>query len=119
MARAAAVAYVCAGARPMTLPVQQRLLVADDDTNIAELVQLYLAKQGYECDLAFDGTQVQALLKDREYDLAVLDVMMPGANGIQIVRNLRRYSDLPVIFLTAAAQTSTRSPGCSSAPMTT
>jgi DNA-binding response OmpR family regulator len=85
----------------MTLPVAQRVLVADDDTNIAELVQLYLSKQGYECDLAFDGTQVQALLKDHEYDLAVLDVMMPGANGIQIVRNLRRYSDLPVIFLTA------------------
>jgi DNA-binding response OmpR family regulator len=85
----------------MTLPQPQRVLVADDDANIAELVQLYLSKQGFDCDLALDGTQAQTLLRDRVYDLAVLDVTMPGANGIQIVRDLRRYSDLPVIFLTA------------------
>jgi two-component system response regulator ResD len=81
--------------------VRPRVLVADDDENIAELVRLYLAKQGYEVELAFSGSQVQARLKEAGFDLLVLDIMMPGANGLQVLRELRQYSDLPVIFLTA------------------
>jgi len=82
------------------LPVG-RVLVADDDTNIAELVRMYLEKQGYAVDLAFDGERVLALVREQTYDIAVLDIMMPGVSGLQIVRSLRMYSDLPVILLTA------------------
>jgi DNA-binding response OmpR family regulator len=82
-------------------PARPRVLVADDDESIAELVRLYLAKQGYEVELAYDGSQVQSRLKDAAFDLLVLDIMMPGASGLQILRELRGHSDVPVIFLTA------------------
>jgi two-component system alkaline phosphatase synthesis response regulator PhoP/two-component system response regulator ResD len=78
-----------------------RVLVADDDESIAELVRLYLARQGYGVELAYSGSQVLARLKDGSFDLLVLDIMMPGASGLQVLRELRAYSDLPVIFLTA------------------
>jgi two-component system response regulator ResD len=81
--------------------LRPRVLVADDDESIAELVRLYLAKQGYEVELAHTGSQVLARLKDASFDLLVLDIMMPGASGLQVLRELRQYSDLPVIFLTA------------------
>jgi DNA-binding response OmpR family regulator len=82
-------------------PPAPRVLVADDDESIAELVRLYLARQAYDVELASNGSQVLARLKDAAFDLLVLDIMMPGASGLQILRELRTYSDLPVIFLTA------------------
>jgi DNA-binding response OmpR family regulator len=79
----------------------QRILVADDDKNIADLVRMYLVKAGYDVMVAFDGDQTQRCLKEQSYDLLVLDIMMPGQDGLQIIRNLRRRSELPVIFLSA------------------
>ncbi len=78
-----------------------RILVADDDRHIADLVRMYLAKAGYEIVVACDGTEAQRLLREQDFDLAVLDIMMPGPDGMQIVRNLRKRSELPVIFLSA------------------
>ena len=78
-----------------------RILVADDDESIAELVNLYLTKQGYDVELAYSGTQALDRLRDAAFDLVVLDIMMPGSSGLQILRDLRQRSDLPVIFLTA------------------
>jgi len=78
-----------------------RILVADDDANIAGLVRMYLERAGYEVTLATDGDQTQRLFKEQSFDLAVLDIMMPGPDGLQIVRQLRRRSELPVIFLSA------------------
>jgi DNA-binding response OmpR family regulator len=78
-----------------------RVLVADDDRNIADLVRMYLQKAGYEVTIANDGEQTERLLKEQQFDLAVLDIMMPGPDGLQIVRHLRRRSELPVIFLSA------------------
>ncbi|MBI5284381.1 MAG: response regulator transcription factor [Chloroflexi bacterium] len=78
-----------------------RILVADDDSNIADLVRMYLAKAGYEVTVARDGDETQRLLRDHPFDLAVLDIMMPGPDGLQIIRHLRKRSDMPVIFLTA------------------
>jgi DNA-binding response OmpR family regulator len=82
-------------------PSATRVLVADDDESIAALVRLYLAKQGYEVELAYSGSQVLERLRDGSYELLVLDIMMPGASGLQVLRELRQRSDLPVIFLTA------------------
>lgn len=78
-----------------------RILVADDDRNIADLVRMYLAKAGYDVCVASDGDETTRLLKERPFDLAILDIMMPGPDGLQIVRNLRKRSELPVIFLSA------------------
>ena len=78
-----------------------RVLVADDDKNIADLVRMYLQKAGYDVTVANDGDQTERLLKEQSFDIAVLDIMMPGPDGLQIVRHLRRRSELPVIFLSA------------------
>ncbi|MHB8683043.1 MAG: response regulator transcription factor [Dehalococcoidia bacterium] len=78
-----------------------RILVADDDAHIVDLVRMYLKKAGYDVMTAHDGDETQRLLRSHEFDLVVLDIMMPGPDGLQIVRSLRRRSDLPVIFLSA------------------
>jgi two-component system response regulator ResD len=78
-----------------------KILVADDDRHIADLVQMYLKKAGYDVTIARTGDETQRLLRDQQFDLAVLDIMMPGPDGLQIVRNLRKRSELPVIFLSA------------------
>lgn len=82
-------------------PPLARILVADDDRNIADLVRMYLRKAGYDVTVARDGDETERLLKEQPFDLAVLDIMMPGPDGLQIVRHLRRRSELPVIFLSA------------------
>jgi two-component system response regulator ResD len=78
-----------------------RILVADDDRHIVDLVRMYLAKAGYDVTVARDGDEATKLLREQQFDLALLDIMMPGQDGLQIIRNLRRRSELPVIFLTA------------------
>ena len=78
-----------------------RILVADDDANIADLVRMYLAKAGYDVAIAHNGDETQRLLREQQFELAVLDIMMPGPDGLQIIRNLRKRSELPVIFLSA------------------
>jgi len=80
---------------------EPRILVADDDRHIVDLVRMYLAKAGYDVATARDGDEATKLLREQPFDLAILDIMMPGQDGLQIIRNLRRRSELPVIFLTA------------------
>ena len=77
------------------------ILVADDDEHIVELVSMYLRRAGYRVEAAFDGDET--LRKARELDpaLLVLDIMMPGPDGLQVCRSLRPRSDLPIIMLTA------------------
>jgi len=78
-----------------------RVLVADDDRNIADLLRMYLKKAGYDVTVAHDGNETERFLREQEFDLALLDIMMPGPDGLQIVRHLRKRSELPVIFLSA------------------
>ncbi len=77
------------------------ILIADDDTELCELLREYLGLEGFEVRLAFDGEQ--ALVESRRpgVDAMVLDIMMPRMNGIDVLRNLRKESELPVIMLTA------------------
>ena len=79
----------------------QTILIADDDTELCELLREYLGQEGFEVRLAFDGEQ--ALLESRRpgLDVMVLDIMMPRMNGIDVLRQLRKDSELPVIMLTA------------------
>lgn len=79
----------------------QTILIADDDKELCELLREFLGQEGFEVRLAFDGEQ--ALLESRRpgLDAMVLDIMMPHMNGIDVLRNLRKESELPVIMLTA------------------
>ncbi|SMC29749.1 two-component system, OmpR family, response regulator [Andreprevotia lacus DSM 23236] len=78
-----------------------RLLIVDDDPDIRDLLAAYLGDYGYEVDKAGNGDEMHALMHEHHYQLLVLDLMLPGEDGLSLCRNLRQQSDLPVIMLTA------------------
>jgi len=82
----------------------QTLLIADDDTELCELLREYLIQEGFDVRLAFDGEQALAESRRPGVDAMVLDIMMPRMNGIDVLRQLRKESELPVIMLTARGE---------------
>ncbi len=78
-----------------------RILVVDDDPEIVSFVKRGLAYEGYTVDTAADGTEALARARDREPDLVVLDIMMPGIDGIEVAKRLRQGGDVPILMLTA------------------
>lgn len=81
--------------------VNKRVLVVDDDVKTVELVKLYLKRDGYRILTAYDGVEALRLAREGHPDLIVLDLMLPGIDGLEICRTLRAESDVPVIMLTA------------------
>ncbi len=81
------------------------VLIVEDDRNIAELLQLYLEKEGYSVTLAFDGGQGLAKFRSVHPDLVLLDVMMPVMDGWAVCKAIRAESAVPVILLTAKSET--------------
>jgi two-component system alkaline phosphatase synthesis response regulator PhoP len=81
--------------------VSKRVLVVDDDTKTVELVKLYLNRDGYKVLTAYDGVEALRLAREGHPDLIVLDLMLPGIDGLEICRILRTESDVPIIMLTA------------------
>lgn len=81
-----------------------RVLVVDDEANIRDIVRRYLVAEGFEVDEAADGEQALARCAAAAPDLVVLDVLMPGLDGIEVLRRLRATSDVYVILLTAKAE---------------
>ena len=79
----------------------KRILVVDDDTKTVELVKLYLYRDGYKVLTAYDGIEALRLAREAHPDLIVLDLMLPGLDGIQVCRTLRAESEVPIIMLTA------------------
>jgi len=79
----------------------KRVLVVDDDVKTVELVKLYLNRDGYRVFTAYDGVEALRLARESHPDLVVLDLMLPGIDGLQICRTLRSDSDVPIIMLTA------------------
>ena len=77
------------------------ILVADDDEHIVELVSMYLKREGYRVESAFDGDEALRKTTEMRPALLVLDIMMPGPDGLQVCRTLRRRSDVPIVLLTA------------------
>lgn len=77
------------------------ILVADDDRHIVELVALYLERAGFRVEPVFDGDAALQRIRDARPALAILDVMMPGQDGLQVCRQLARRGDIPVVLLTA------------------
>lgn len=83
-----------------------RILVADDEAEIRDVLRLYLEKEGFEIVEAADGTEAVRLLKEEKIDLAILDIMMPGMDGYRVLRNIREENNLPVIMLSAKSSDS-------------
>ena len=81
-----------------------RVLVVDDEANLVELVQGYLEREGYRVLTAGDGNTALALIHDERPDLIVLDLMLPGLDGLEVCRRLRQFSDAYVLMLTARAE---------------
>ena len=79
----------------------KRVLVVDDDVKTVELVKLYLNRDGYRVLTAYDGIEALHLARESHPDLIVLDLMLPGVDGLEICRILRTESDVPIIMLTA------------------
>lgn len=79
----------------------KKILVVDDDAKIVELVKLYLTRDGYGVITASDGNEALRLARETRPDLIVLDIMLPGINGLEICRALRNESSVPIILLTA------------------
>jgi DNA-binding response OmpR family regulator len=82
----------------------QRILLADDEPRLLHVVGLYLSMEGFEVTEASDGTEAIAMLDKDEFDLAILDVMMPGVDGIEVCRHIRsqpRTQTMPVLVFTS------------------
>ena len=91
----------CGEPRMQTEPNAPLILVADDDPHIVRLLSLYLEKAGYRVAHAADGDEALAKVRDLAPDLLLLDIMMPGPDGLEVCRGVRRGSDLPIIILSA------------------
>jgi DNA-binding response OmpR family regulator len=78
-----------------------KILVVDDDPGLCDLLQRYLSEQGFEVSVAADGEEMDERLKAQPVDLLILDLMLPGEDGLAIARRLRSESGLPIIILSA------------------
>ena len=85
--------------------MKTRIMVVDDDPNIRELVRLYLEKEGFEIVTAERGDEAVKLFRASPPNLMLLDVMLPGMDGWQVCREMRKISNIPIIMLTAKDET--------------
>jgi len=83
---------------------QAKILVADDEAKIRDLVRMYLQAEGFAVTEAKDGRQALELFKQTPFDLIILDIMMPGVDGREVCREIRKSSGVPVIMLTARGE---------------
>jgi DNA-binding response OmpR family regulator len=83
--------------------MNKSILVVDDDPKIVEIVSLYLKREGYRVLAAYDGRQALEMAREKRPDLIVLDLMLPGLDGMDVCRLLRDESDVPILMLTARA----------------
>jgi DNA-binding response OmpR family regulator len=81
--------------------VVSRALIVDDEPNIRELVGVYLQSAGFGVDSAADGAEGLRLAEAGDYDVVILDIMLPMMDGVEVCRRLREWSDVPIIMLTA------------------
>lgn len=92
----------------------KKILVIEDEANIAELLRLYLEKEGYETAVAGDGGAGVAAFEKEQPDLVLLDIMLPVMDGWQVLREIRNKSKTPVIMLTAKGETQDKITGLES-----
>ncbi len=87
------------------------LLVVDDDTRIRALLNRYLSENGFRVTVAADGAEAKRKLAGLDFDLIIMDVMMPGETGIEVTKHLRTIKNVPIIMLTALAESGSRISG--------
>ena len=87
------------------MAAKQKILVVDDDLNVAELIALCLTKECYETKIVTDGEQALHEFNIFHPNLIILDLMLPGIDGYQICREIRHFSDVPIIMLSAKDET--------------
>jgi two-component system response regulator MprA len=92
----------------MHVSVGQRILVVDDDALVASTVERVLRPEGYDVDIALGGLAALSRVRERRPDLVVLDVMMPGVDGLEVCRRLRSADSMPILLLTARGGTADR-----------
>lgn len=79
----------------------KKILIVEDDTKMARFVELQLVHQQYMVEIANDGRTAINMVKENSYDLIILDIMLPGIDGIEVCKRVRTFSDIPIIMLTA------------------
>ncbi len=90
------------------LPAATKIIIIDDDRKLCQLVADYLEPMGYKVESAFDGPRGLEMILNGDYHAVILDVMMPGMDGFEVLKRLRRESDIPVLMLTARGEETDR-----------
>ena len=85
--------------------MNSKILIVDDEKNIAELIRLYLEKEGYKTVCAYDGNEALSLFNQHNPSMVILDIMLPGMDGWQVCKEIRKNSETPIIMLTAKSDT--------------
>ena len=91
-----------------------KILIIEDDPNVVELARLYLTKDGHDVLTALDGAQGLRLALNEAPDLIILDLMLPGVDGMSICRKVREQSEVPIVMLTARVEEEDRLSGLES-----
>ena len=79
----------------------KKVLIVEDEENMVSFIQMELKYEGYEVEVANDGRSAVALALEKDFDLILLDLMLPGINGLEVCRRIRKEKDAPIIMLTA------------------
>ena len=87
------------------MAAKQKILIVDDDENIAELISLYLTKECFETKIVYDGESALMALPEFKPNLILLDLMLPGIDGYQVCREIRKTNNIPIIMLSAKGET--------------
>lgn len=87
------------------MATKQKILIVDDDENIAELVSLYLTKECFETKIVYDGESALSELNTFHPNLILLDLMLPGIDGYQVCQEIRKHNNTPIIMLSAKGET--------------
>lgn len=90
----------------MTDRARSRILIVDDDAALSEMLQIVLGQEGFETVHCASGTAALPTLRDSRPDLVLLDLMLPGRDGVSVCRDIRAESDVPIVMLTAKSDTS-------------
>ena len=86
------------------MAAKQKILIVDDDTNIAELISLYLTKECFETRMVEDGEEAIQAFEEFQPNLILLDLMLPGMDGYEVCRTIRKTSSVPIIMLSAKGE---------------
>ena len=81
-----------------------RILICDDDKEIVKAIEIYLSREGYEIEKAYNGKQAMQIIKEKEIHLLILDIMMPEMDGMQVAKEVRKEKGIPIIMLSAKSE---------------